>query len=114
MEESLEITFSSKLIHRFSDEVKALRVSENESLRMSNLWPAKKSVEYYQKLVSSDLQRQKMKLGPRYNFLFPSEGSTTTSFGNDFGWYTFTCFYKFVSSKRFSYNLVSLLRIGFS
>ncbi|KAG8642892.1 aspartic proteinase-like protein 1 isoform X2 [Manihot esculenta] len=90
VEESLEITFSSKLIHRFSDEVKALRVSENESLRMSNLWPAKKSVEYYQKLVSSDLQRQKMKLGPRYNFLFPSEGSTTTSFGNDFGWLHYT------------------------
>ncbi|KAF2284095.1 hypothetical protein GH714_018939 [Hevea brasiliensis] len=66
--ESLEITFSSKLIHRFSDEMKTLRVSKYGSLSMRNLWPEKKSVEYYQKLVSSDFQRQKMKLGPHYNF----------------------------------------------
>ncbi|KAJ9177647.1 hypothetical protein P3X46_012842 [Hevea brasiliensis] len=88
--ESLEITFSSKLIHRFSDEMKTLRVSKYGSLSMRNLWPEKKSVEYYQKLVSSDFQRQKMKLGPHYNFLFPSEGSKTMSLGNDFGWLHYT------------------------
>jgi len=50
-------------------------------------WPEKKSKEYYQILVSSDLKRQKLKLGPHYQLLFPSQGSKTMSLGNDFGWY---------------------------
>ncbi|XP_065874406.1 aspartic proteinase-like protein 1 [Euphorbia lathyris] len=87
-DKSLQITFSSRLIHRFSDEVKAIRVSRNENV--TGTWPEKKSVEYYRILASSDVQRQKMKLGPQYQFLFPAQGSKTMSFGNDFGWLHYT------------------------
>ncbi|GAA0157424.1 aspartic protease [Lithospermum erythrorhizon] len=37
-------------------------------------------------LLSSDLEKQKMKLGPHYQILYPSEGSSALSLGNDFGW----------------------------
>ncbi|CAI0429016.1 unnamed protein product [Linum tenue] len=82
------IALSTKLIHRFSDEAKALRVGRN--VTASVYWPEKRSLEYYSLLLDSDLQRQKMKLGPRYQFLFPVEGSNTVSLGNDFGWLHYT------------------------
>ncbi|KAB1199749.1 Aspartic proteinase-like protein 1 [Morella rubra] len=41
-------------------------------------------------LLSSDLRRQNMKLGAHYQLLFPSQGSKTMSFGNDFGWLHYT------------------------
>ncbi|KAL3527794.1 hypothetical protein ACH5RR_012450 [Cinchona calisaya] len=79
--------FSAKLMHRFSEEVTAVRVSRNGgeagSLR-------KWSSEYCRRLLSSDLQRQKMKLGPQFEYLFPSQGSTTLPLGNDFGWLHYT------------------------
>ncbi|KAA8546851.1 hypothetical protein F0562_003280 [Nyssa sinensis] len=84
----LAATYSSRLIHRFSEDVKALRVSRNGEVFGS--WPERRSLGYYQMLVNSDVQRQKMKLGPQYQFLFPSEGSKTMSFGNDFGWLHYT------------------------
>lgn len=77
------VMFSTKLIHRFSEEVKALGDSKN---RNATSWPAKKSFEYYQVLLSSDVQKQKMKTGPQFQMLFPSQGSKTMSLGNDFGW----------------------------
>lgn len=92
------IVLSSRLIHRFSDEAKLLRVSRNgsgnggemfsssSSSSASSSWPRRRSAEYYQMLFASDVQRQKMKLGSQFQFLFPSEGSQTMSFGNDFGW----------------------------
>ncbi|XP_009776921.1 aspartic proteinase-like protein 1 isoform X2 [Nicotiana tabacum] len=76
-----DMFYSSKLVHRFSDEVKKLRVSRN-----GEVWPQHRSLEYYGRLMSSDLQRQKMKLGPQFQLLFPSEGSKTMPLGNDFGW----------------------------
>ncbi|KAJ8769578.1 hypothetical protein K2173_005181 [Erythroxylum novogranatense] len=84
VEGSLEMSFSSRLIHRFSDEAKSLRDLGGGA------WPEKKSVEYYRMLMSSDLQRQKMKLGPTYQSLFPSQGSKTMSLGNNFGWLHYT------------------------
>ncbi|KAK9271854.1 hypothetical protein L1049_002219 [Liquidambar formosana] len=84
----MAVGFSSRLIHRFSDEAKALRVSRNGNV--SDSWPERRSMEYYQMLVSSDFQRQKMKLGTQYQLVFPSEGSKTMSFGNDFGWLHYT------------------------
>ncbi|XP_030468685.2 aspartic proteinase-like protein 1 isoform X2 [Syzygium oleosum] len=86
------VTFSSRLIHRFSDEVRALRdpgggggaVPSNASA--AGQWPEKRSVEYYQVLVASDFRRQNMKLGTHYQLLFPSEGSQTMWLGNEFGW----------------------------
>ncbi|XP_058085087.1 aspartic proteinase-like protein 1 isoform X2 [Magnolia sinica] len=79
------LTFSSKLIHRLSDEAKAIRVSRNGGI-LAGSWPMRRSMEYYQILVRSDLERTKLKLNPKYQSLFPSEGSETVSFGNDFGW----------------------------
>ncbi|XVF17184.1 hypothetical protein REPUB_Repub10bG0097500 [Reevesia pubescens] len=81
------ITYSSRLIHRFSNEAKLLRVPKNGG---GVRWPERKSLEYYELLVNSDFQRQKMKLGPKYNLVFPSQGSKTMSFGNDFGWLHYT------------------------
>lgn len=84
-ESSMAVTFSSKLIHRFSEEVKAFGVPKNGA------WPEKKSLEYYQLLMKNDLQKQKMNLKlKKYQLLFPSEGSKTMSFGNDFGWLHYT------------------------
>ncbi|OMO55998.1 Peptidase A1 [Corchorus capsularis] len=81
------VTYSSRLIHRFSDEAKLLRFPRNGG---GVRWPERKSLEYYELLVNSDFQRQKMKLGPKYDLVFPSQGSKTMSFGNDFGWLHYT------------------------
>ncbi|CAK9166930.1 unnamed protein product [Ilex paraguariensis] len=89
MECVVAVMYSSRLIHRFSDEVRARRVTWRNG-EVNSLWPERKSLEYCRMLASSDLQRQKMKLGPQYQFLFPSEGGKTMSFGNDFGWLHYT------------------------
>ncbi|XWS33287.1 hypothetical protein CRYUN_Cryun22dG0068400 [Craigia yunnanensis] len=47
-------------------------------------------VTYSSRLIQSDFQRQKMKLGPKYDLVFPSQGSKTMSLGNDFGWLHYT------------------------
>lgn len=80
--------FSSKVMHRFSDEMKAVRDSRSggEVARFPRKW----SSEYYRSLLGSDLQRQKMKMGSQSDYLFPSEGSTTLSPGNDFAWLHYT------------------------
>ncbi|XP_057491009.1 aspartic proteinase-like protein 1 isoform X1 [Actinidia eriantha] len=77
------VSLSSRLIHRFSEE---LRVGSRET----DWWPQRRSLDYYHMLVKSDVQRQKMKLAPPHHFLFPSQGSTTMSLGNDFGWLHYT------------------------
>lgn len=76
--------YSSRLVHRFASEVRKLMVSRNGEVGVA--WPQHRSVEYYGKLMNSDLQRQKMKLGPQFQLLFPSQGSKTMPLGNDFGW----------------------------
>lgn len=94
--ESVFATFSSKLYHRFSEEVRAVhRVFRSGN--GSDLLPENGSMEYYQLLVKSDFERQNMKLGTKHQLLFPSEGSKMISLGNDFGWYGFGGF-----SNRFS------------
>lgn len=83
------LTLSARLIHRFSDEAKALRISRSgEDPKDLGRWPQRNSMDYYHLLASTDFQKRKMKLGSRshFQFLFPSEGSNTVSFGNDFGW----------------------------
>lgn len=83
-----EIYYSSRLIHRFSDDVREFRVLRKGEV--DRVWPEKRGLEYYRMLLSSDVQRQKMKLGPQFQFLFPSEGSKTMALGNDFGWLHYT------------------------
>ncbi|CAN7036097.1 unnamed protein product [Brassica oleracea var. botrytis] len=83
-EKSLASVFSSRLIHRFSDEGRASIKSPATS------FPSKRSFEYYRLLASIDLRRQRMNLGAKSQSLVPSEGSKTISSGNDFGWLHYT------------------------
>ncbi|XP_068641696.1 aspartic proteinase-like protein 1 [Aristolochia californica] len=85
---SHSLTFSFKLIHRFSDEAKAVKVAKHGEVSIR--WPRHRTVEYYKTLLRSDLQRQSMKLRARYPPLFPSEGSETFFPGNDMGWLHYT------------------------
>ncbi|KAJ3695787.1 hypothetical protein LUZ60_001164 [Juncus effusus] len=75
-------SLSLKLVHRLSDEARAAVPS--------GAWPSRGSVEYYQTLMGSDLQRQKRRLGSRFQELYPYEGSEAFSLGNDFGWLHYT------------------------
>ncbi|XP_045815841.1 aspartic proteinase-like protein 1 isoform X2 [Trifolium pratense] len=77
-------TFSVRLVHRFSEEMKPVRVSTSD-------WPDRRSMRYYRMLLENDFLRHKINLGAaRHQFLFPSQGSKTMSFGNDFGWLHYT------------------------
>ncbi|KAL8472045.1 hypothetical protein ACS0TY_029321 [Phlomoides rotata] len=85
------IVYSAKLVHKFSDEAKAhrgLRVLKNgaEVAGGVGFSPQRWSLEYYRRLLSSDLHRQTLKLNPQFRFLYPSEGSATLPLGNKFGW----------------------------
>ncbi|XP_004502449.1 aspartic proteinase-like protein 1 isoform X2 [Cicer arietinum] len=73
-------TFSVRLVHRFSEEMKPVRVQTAD-------WPDRRSMRYYQMLLGNDFLRHKINLGgARHQLLFPSKGSKTMSFGNDFAW----------------------------
>ncbi|PRQ57600.1 putative aspartic peptidase A1 family [Rosa chinensis] len=86
-------TILLRLIHHFSDEAKALKASRSTGdAKWLGRWPWRNSMDYYHLLVNTDFHRQKMKLAAiaffrhhQFQFLFPSEGSNTASFGNDFG-----------------------------
>lgn len=82
--------YTSRLVHRFSDEVRRYRESRNGDVTSGGAWPERRSLGYYRSLISSDVRRQKMKLGPKFQLLFPSEGSKTLPLGNDFGWSVFS------------------------
>ncbi|PIN26741.1 Aspartyl protease [Handroanthus impetiginosus] len=86
-----KIVYSARLVHRFSDEAKAhrgVRILDTGAEIDSGVgfWPQRRSLEYYRRLLSSDVQRQTLKLNPQFQFLYPSEGSATLPLGNDFGW----------------------------
>ncbi|CAH2073309.1 unnamed protein product [Thlaspi arvense] len=85
-EETLASVFSSRLIHRFSDEGRA----SIKTPTSSDSLPEKRSLEYYRLLASSDFRRQRMNLGAKFQSLVPSEGSKTISTGNYFGWLHYT------------------------
>ncbi|XP_031273048.1 aspartic proteinase-like protein 1 isoform X1 [Pistacia vera] len=93
---SAAVTFSSKLIHRFSDEAKARWISRGGDASAAASWPNKKSVEYMEVLFGNDLKRQRMRVDlqssnkSQYQLLFPSHGSQTLYFGNQFYWLHYT------------------------
>ncbi|KAJ0086353.1 hypothetical protein Patl1_08472 [Pistacia atlantica] len=93
---SAAVTFSSKLIHRFSDEAKARWISRGGGASVADSWPNKKSVEYMEVLFGNDLKRQRMRVDlqssnkSQYQLLFPSHGSQTLYFGNQFYWLHYT------------------------
>ncbi|PHT98387.1 Aspartic proteinase-like protein 1 [Capsicum chinense] len=76
-------TFSSRLIHRYSDEAVSFWASKGKSMTS---WPKRESVEHMRLLLSNDLKRQKLKLGSQKQMLFPSQGSETHFYGNDLSW----------------------------
>lgn len=82
------VTYSSRLIHRYSDEMRALRVSR-EGHGVDG-WPKQGSLSYYRRLIKRDVERQTMNVGSQHQLLFPSAGSKTMSGGNDLGWLHYT------------------------
>lgn len=111
---AVAITLSSRLIHRFSDEAKALRASRSTGdAKLVGRWPQRNTRDYYQLLVNSDFRRQKMKLGShhQFQFVFPSEGSNTASFGNDFGWCVSFRFFFFIFIQIRAYIRMQFLWI---
>lgn len=84
-------TFSSRLIHRFSEEAKAHLASRgNKSSVLLQAWPQRNSSEYFRLLLRSDVARQRMRLGSQYETLYPSEGGQTFFFGNALYWLHYT------------------------
>ncbi|KAL4582887.1 hypothetical protein LXL04_007448 [Taraxacum kok-saghyz] len=82
------VIYSSRMIHRYSDEMRALRVSREG--HASNDWPEQKSLGYYRRIIKRDVERQTMNVGSQHQLLFPSAGSKTMSGGNDLGWLHYT------------------------
>lgn len=78
--------YSSKLIHGFSDEVVSIWASKGKNVTV----PERGSAEHMRVLLSSDLKRQKLKLGSQNQLLVPSQGSETFFYGNDMGWLHYT------------------------
>ena len=73
-------TLSSRMVHRLSDEARL------EAGPSGERWPRRGSGEYYRALVRSDLQRQKRRLGVKYQLLSLSKGGGTFSSGDNLGW----------------------------
>ncbi|XP_042018301.1 aspartic proteinase-like protein 1 [Salvia splendens] len=78
--------YSSRLIHRFSDEVRRGRGGEGEEAS----WPERKRVEHMRVLLESDLKRQRLKLGTQNQVFVGSQGGETFNYGNDMGWLHYT------------------------
>ncbi|KAK2375698.1 aspartic proteinase protein [Trifolium repens] len=90
LETAIAVTFSSRIIHRFSDEAKVHLASRNNGGAKVQSWPKRNSSEYFRLLLNSDMNRQKMKLGSQYESFYPYEGSQTFFFGNDLEWLHYT------------------------
>ncbi|CAL5189366.1 unnamed protein product [Lathyrus oleraceus] len=84
LETAIATTFSSRIIHRFSDEAKFHLASRNNGDAKLQSWPKRNSSEYFRLLLNSDITRQRMKFGSQYESLYPSEGRQTFFFGDDF------------------------------
>ncbi|KAF8729906.1 hypothetical protein HU200_017368 [Digitaria exilis] len=78
-------TLSSRMVHRLSDEARL-----EAGPRAGEWWPRRGSGEYYRLLARSDLQRQKRRLGGKYELLSLSKGGSIFSPGNDLGWLYYT------------------------
>ncbi|RDX81804.1 Aspartic proteinase-like protein 1, partial [Mucuna pruriens] len=81
LEGAVGVTFSSRLVHRFSEEAKVHLASRGNGSMLQS-WPKRNSSEYFRLLLRSDATRQRMRLGSQYESLYLSEGSQTFFFGN--------------------------------
>ncbi|KAJ4831479.1 hypothetical protein Tsubulata_037616 [Turnera subulata] len=82
------VMFSSKLIHRFSDEAKSLRISD-AAVGDDLWWPKRNTFDYVRLLLDNNLKRKRMSLGSKTRPLFPAQGSRTLFFGNELSWEQF-------------------------
>ncbi|KAI3465056.1 hypothetical protein Pfo_021719 [Paulownia fortunei] len=84
--------FSSRLIHRFSDEAQNLWASKvkNHGSNKTTSWPEKKSSGHMRVLLGNDLKRQRLRLGTQNPPLVASQGGQTFNYGNDMGWLHYT------------------------
>ncbi|XP_057794548.1 aspartic proteinase-like protein 1 [Salvia miltiorrhiza] len=80
--------YSSRLIHRFSDEARGLWRSRAGEEAAS--WPERKSLGHMRVLLESDLKRQRLKLGAQKQLVVASQGGDTFNYGNDMGWLHYT------------------------
>ncbi|XP_068486396.1 aspartic proteinase-like protein 1 isoform X2 [Phaseolus vulgaris] len=85
LEGSVGVTFSSRLVHRFSEEAKVHLASRGNGSVLQS-WPKRNSSEYFRLLLRNDVTRQRMRLGSQYETLYPSEGGQTFSFGDALYW----------------------------
>lgn len=87
--------YSSRLIHRFSDEAQSLWGSrvKNHGSEGTTSWPEKKSLGHMRVLLENDLKRQRLKLGTQSQLLVASQGGNTFNYGNDLGWYVLFHFF---------------------
>ncbi|KAG2376211.1 hypothetical protein LR48_Vigan499s003800 [Vigna angularis] len=79
------VTFSSRLVHRFSEEAKVHLASRGNGYALQS-WAERNSSEYLRLILRSDVTRQRMRLGSQYETLYPFEGGQTFSFGNVLYW----------------------------
>ncbi|XP_022963449.1 aspartic proteinase-like protein 1 [Cucurbita moschata] len=89
VDSSVALRLSSRLIHRFSDEAKALWKSRNGNAS-GKFWPRRNSLKYFETLKDYDLKRRRLKIGSKYEVIFPSEGNEVVFFGNEFDWLHYT------------------------
>lgn len=85
VDSSVALRLSSRLVHRFSDEAKALWKSRNGNAS-GKFWPRRNSLKYFETLKDYDLKRRRLKIGSKYEVIFPSEGNEVVFFGNEFDW----------------------------
>ncbi|KAL2317734.1 hypothetical protein Fmac_031610 [Flemingia macrophylla] len=81
LEGAVGATFSSRLVHRFSEEAK-VHLASRGSGSVLQPWPKRNSSEYFRLLLRSDETRQRMRLGSQYESLYLSEGGQTYFYGN--------------------------------
>ncbi|XP_073023461.1 aspartic proteinase-like protein 1 [Primulina eburnea] len=84
--------YSSRLIHRFSDEAQDLwasKYNKNGGNGTTN-WAEKKSFRHMRMLLGNDLKRQRLRLDSQTQLLVASQGSRTFDYGNDLGWLHYT------------------------
>ncbi|PIN07379.1 hypothetical protein CDL12_20058 [Handroanthus impetiginosus] len=79
--------YSSRLIHRFSDEAQNLWASrgKNGGSNKTTSWPERKSFGHMRMLLGNDLKRQRLRLGAQNQPLVSSQGGQTYNYGNDMG-----------------------------
>ncbi|KAL3639294.1 hypothetical protein CASFOL_017201 [Castilleja foliolosa] len=84
--------FSSRLVHRFSDEAQNLWVSKVMSHRRNKTtsWPQNKTFGHMRLLLGNDLKQQRLKFGAQNQPLVSSQGGQTYNYGNAMAWLHYT------------------------